>query len=378
MTETDMKQLDKSDLATQVEDWEVDSETTDGATEQKETTYLLADWSDKFGYYKHIPELHISIDSKATWTVGKGFKADEPTTILLEMIKGIGADTFNTIIENMIRTYHIAGDAYAEIVRDPESKVLVNLKPLDPSTIRIVANRAGKIIRYEQVAKIGGKNMKKKISMDKIFHLSRNRVADEIHGQSVITEVEDIIKMRNEAMNDWKRVLHRNIDPLWIFHLDTDDTTTIAAFKAKMDAARGEGENMYIPKGAVVPELVSTATNATLNPQSWIESLNRYFFQAVGTPAIIVGNSASLTEASAKMEYLVWQQTIEEEQLYIEEQALSQLNVAIQLEFPARLENELLSGTPAQQKPQVNAPQIQQNEKANEGNDTTAEVQGNR
>ncbi|GAJ20677.1 unnamed protein product, partial [marine sediment metagenome] len=40
---------------------------------------------------------------------------------------------------------------------------------------------------------------------------------------------------------------------------------------------------------------------------------------------------------------LAYQQGVEEEQLFIEEQVLSQLNLVIELEFPASLENELLS-----------------------------------
>jgi hypothetical protein len=379
MTETNMNNLEVGDFSSYGSDWEVDEQTTDGITEQKETTYIISDWEKKFGYYKQIPELAVAIDAKATWTIGKGFQSEEITEMLLSTINGAGVDTFNTIMENMIRTYHIAGDAYCEIIRKKDGQ-LINLKPLDPSSIRIVANRQGRIIRYEQLTKINETKMKKKIDVEDMFHLSRNRVADEIHGQSVITPVENIIKMRNEAMDDWKRVLHRNIDPLWIFHLDTDDPSTISEFKNKMDRARGQGENnMYIPKGAVVPELISTATNATLNPQTWIENLNRYFFQSCGTPGIIIGNSGSMTESAAKMEYLVWQQTIEEEQLYIEEQVLAQLNIVINLEFPARLENEMLSNKPREnQQPQVNPPQLQQNESANEANDTTAEVEGNK
>jgi hypothetical protein len=50
-----------------------------------------------------------------------------------------------------------------------------------------------------------------------------------------------------------------------------------------------------------------------------------------------------MTEATAKIAYLAFEQTIEEEQLYIEEQILSQLNLEIELEFPASLENEMLS-----------------------------------
>lgn len=70
-------------------------------------------YSQYLGYYKDIPELAAVIDAKATWTVGKGFKADEKTTMELSKIKGFGKDTFNTILENMARTKEIGGDSYA-------------------------------------------------------------------------------------------------------------------------------------------------------------------------------------------------------------------------------------------------------------------------
>jgi len=352
-----------SDLTTAMTDYSVDAMQTDGISDQKENTWTNQEWGQYLGYYKKIPELRAVIDAKSTWTVGKGFEADEVTTLLLNTIKGWGVDTFNTILENMIRTMQIGGDSFAEIIRDDEDN-LINVKPLDPSTITIVVDSKGLIIRYEQNSKIMGKEVKK-FKPDQIFHLSRNRVADEIHGISLIESLKEIILMRNEAMSDWKRVLHRNIDPLWIFHLDTDDPTEIAAFKAKHDAARGKGENMYIPKDVVVPELVSTAANATLNPQAWIDSLNNQFYQVSGVPQIILGGSAEFTEATAKIAYLAFQQTIEEDQLYIEEEVLSQLNLEIELSFPASLVNEMLSD---QQKDGANS----KNPQGFQENDTTA------
>ena len=47
-----------------------------------------------------------------------------------------------------------------------------------------------------------------KFEPEEIFHLSRERIADEIHGISVIDSVRDIIDARNEVMSDWKRVMH--------------------------------------------------------------------------------------------------------------------------------------------------------------------------
>ena len=245
---------------------------------------------------------------------------------------------------------------------------MANLKPLDPSTIKIFEDVKGRIIRYEQVSK--HKNPVKKFSPEQIFHLSRKRIADEIHGMSIIPAVKWIIDARNEAMTDWRTMLHRNVAPLWIFHLDTDDVTEIAAFKAKMDNARVKGENMYVPKGAVVPELVATATNASLNPLTWINQLNDYFFQTVNVPQIIVGNAKEFTDASGKIVYLSYEQSVKGEQLYIEEQVLGQLNIEIKLTFPASLQNELISDTPAMELEE------EPMEGAAQPNDTTEEAEG--
>lgn len=328
-----------SDLTTAMTDFSVDTKSTDAAFDQPETRWMNENWPQYFGYYKAIPELGAAIDAKATWTVGKGFKAEPEVEAILNKIRGWGKDTFNTIIENMIRTYNIGGDAFCEIIKDGE---LINLKPLDPGVMVIVVNPQGIIIGYEQNSKVAGKEPKK-FKPEEIFHLARNRVADEIHGVSIIERLETIILMRNQAMDDWKRVLHRNIDPMMIFHLDTDNTAEITAFKSKTDAARGKGENMYIPKDAVVPEQISIAPNAALNPLQWIESLNDYFYEACGTPRIILGNSRNFTEASAKIVYLAFQQTIEEEQLFVEEEVLQQLGLVIELEFPVSLEADLLT-----------------------------------
>jgi len=340
MPQTDIGQATASDLTTAMTDYSVETATTEGATDQKETSWMNTNWTQWFGYYKTIPELAAVIDAKATWTVGKGFKADIKTTVILNHVIGFGFDTFNTILENMIRTYQIGGDSYCEIIRDDDGDIL-NLKPLDPVVMKHISNRQGILIRFEQMSKVKGPT--KKFKPEEIFYLPRNRVADEIHGNCMTERLANIILMRNQAMDDWKRVLHRNIDPVWIFHLDTDDTAKIATFKSKMDAARGKGENMYVPKDAVVPELIATASNASLNPLPWIDSLNNYFYQSAGVPQIILGGVGAITEAAVKIAYLAFQQMIEEEQLFIEEEVENQLGLKIELEFPASLENELLS-----------------------------------
>ena len=324
--------------STYIQDYSVAAKSTDAAT-SNETRWTNTKANQFLGYYKTIPELKIAIDTKATSTIGKGFKSNPLTTMTLSVIRGCGVDTFNTILENLVRMYHIYGDAFAEIVRDSDGR-LINLKPLDPSTITIIADGKGIVKKYEQEVK--GKD-KKVFYPDEIFHLARNRIADEIHGTSIIESVEWIILARNEAMADYKKLLHRNIYPVRVWHLDTDNDNKIAAYKAKVAQAKGEGEDIFIPKGSVEMELAAVAENATMNPMAWIDKLEQLFYKEVGVPQIIVGGSQELTQTAAQIAYLAFEQVIEEEQLYIEEQVLTQLNIEIDLQFPASLQNNMLS-----------------------------------
>jgi len=341
MTDTRINSTIVGDLENIQENFSVNETQTDAQSNQKETIWINTKWGKQLGYYKLIPELKAVIDARARWAVGKGFKTDTDTQVILENITGYGSDTFNTIIENQERTSCIGGDSFAEIILDEEGNLL-NLKPLDPSTIQIIVNKKGLIIGFRQIAKIGEKVIRK-FKPEEIFHLPRDRVADEIHGVSMLGSLKDIIDMRNEAMQDMKKLMHRHVKPLVKFILDTDDEDEISKFQIKADIAVAKGENLYLPKGTAEHEIISVPANSTLNPLPWIESLNKYFYQAAGVPQIIVGGSSELTEATAKIAYLTFQQTVEEEQLFIEEQLLSQLGIRVKFDFPASIENELLS-----------------------------------
>jgi len=362
MGENKIDSADYGNMEGTITDFSVNPQSPDNAANQKETRYTNTNFSQQFGYYKKIPELKSAIDAKARWTVGKGYKADEETKKELDGIKGFGKDTFNTVLKNSIIISEVGGDSFAEKmrkkdkllnrakrlvgikikdgqVRDSSGK-LINLKPLNPEKMITVANAKGLIIRYEQES--GSKEIKNQTwNPEDIFHLSRDRVADEIHGVSVIDAVEETILMRNEAMADYKKLLHRNVFPIIKWQLDTDDTTKVAAFKAKADKAHTQGENLYIPKGAVDADVLAVPGNNMLNPLPWIEQLTNNFYQEVGTPQIIVGGTGDMTEATSKIAYFAWEQTIEDKQLYVEEQVWTQLGVKINLEFPASLQEDL-------------------------------------
>ena len=213
-----------------------------------------------------------------------------------------------------------------------------------------VANSQGIIIRFEQVSKVKGKKPKK-LSPEDIFYLQRNRIADEIHGMGIAQKLKLIIDMKNEAMADQRIAMHRFVVPQWKFKLKTDDPAEIAAYKAKMDAVTGTGKNVYEPFDVSESELVSIPPNSTMNPMAWINYLDNLFYQVAGVPKIVVGGSSEFTEKASSIVYLAFQQSVEEEQLFIEEQVLAQLNLVIELEFPVSLENELLSDEKKDQDP---------------------------
>lgn len=254
----DIRQTDTTSMDTRVTDYSVAAKQTDSVGEQDETTWQNAKWTQYFGYYKKIPELKKAIDALATWTLGKGYTSDDRTRIILENISGWGEDTFNSIVWNMLIIKKINGDAFAEIIRSKDG-TLINLKPLDPASIKIVCNRQGRIKRYEQTIKTGDKSTTRKIPVFDMLHLCNDRVADEIHGTSVIEACEEVILSRNEAMADWRRILHRST--IRIMEVDEDDKTKLTQLKRDYSDAIKDGELLIIPKGTTAPPVDLTPPN---------------------------------------------------------------------------------------------------------------------
>lgn len=339
MPDTDIGSTIASDVTSAITKYTVNSEVTESGDGSVEFRYQNSFWSEDFGYYSIIPEFKTAIDTKAIWTLGAGFESDEITTMLLSNVKGNGKDSFNSILKNMIKVKTITGDSFAEVIRDGDG-ALVNLKPLDPSSVVIVFDKKGRIKRYEQVHK--GKVLTT-FKPTEMFHLSHDRMADSVHGTRIVQSLKWLIEARNEAMSDWRVVLRRNVRPMRIWYLDTDDEDKIAEQKRKTDAAYGNTENIYVPKGTVETEIATVAPNQTLNPVTWIDMLNDYFYQSVMAPQILHGNAKGFTDASGKIVYLAYEQFVKTEQLYVEEQVLNQLDVEIALTFPASLQNDLIS-----------------------------------
>jgi len=319
--------------------------TVTAAGQTTENEYQNTSFMQQNGAYQEVSELAGMIDRKAMFVVGKGVKTSIFKNNQLKFIKGNGLDTFNTIMYNNVRVYTIGGDSFNEIVKTKREQ-LRNLKPLNPSTVKVLASSKGIVKSYE-VFKIthGGQAEKPEetFEADDIFHLAYNRLADQIHGESVVKKLMPIVEMRREAMQDLRVVFHRYVKPLLISSVDTDDTAEILAYKNKLDSAMEKGENLVVPKGVVDNiEKISIPQFSTLDPLPWLQMLQMEFLKAEGVPGLVMGMAGGATESEAKILYLAWQQVVEFNQMFLREQLQQQLGLKIEFEFPASIAPELI------------------------------------
>lgn len=338
---TDFSSQDYSEMAqsrnTDVKDfYTVDVVSTDSPVGSE--TRHTPDFDKWHGYYRTIPELRTVINKLASWTYGRGIKANPKNREKLKKIKGWGKDSSRTVLKNQWRTALICGDSFAHIVQDKQKR-MTNLKPLNPGTITIIIDSSGIITRYEQWI---NSKLANTFNPDEIFHLSYERIADEGHGIPFAECLEYLIKSRNEALEDLRILYHRNIKPINWIEVDTEDETELALIQSKVDTAYKKTENIVIPKGVISDiKQQATAHYSTLDSLPYIKFLIRLFITSCGVPEVVMGWGEETTEASANVIYLAFQQEIEDMQLYNEEMIEMQLGIEIELEFPASLEQKV-------------------------------------
>jgi hypothetical protein len=227
----------------------------------------------------------------------------------------------------------IGGDSHAEIVRDKAGR-LTNLKPLNPGTITQFVNSSGILQRYEQ------KNVKTPFGVKEIFHLSWNRLADEIHGKPEAHRVEEVIKQIKQLQEDLGIRFHRITKPLRFFKASTDDPIVLATTEANLKVGYKNCEIIVIPE-KTLEEVPGVPTPSAQDTLIYLDYLTRNLVSSCGVPEVILGWSAKSTEASSKIVYLAFQQRIEKIQRFLEEQIRLQLGLEIEFEFPASLEENM-------------------------------------
>ena len=196
-------------------------------------------------------------------------------------------------------------------------------------------------MRYEQVNRIESRKVVKKFQPNEIFHLVHNRVANQIHGISDISGIEELLKAEEENFNDMKRIMHRQARPLIIFKLKTDIDSQIDKFVATMDKAMNKGENIYIPDDDNIVSWEVVQVNVSQIIMEWRNDIRNKFYRTIGLPQVVPGAGGQSTESESKVIYFAFEQIVEKDQRFLEKQIWAQLAVRINLVPPATLALDL-------------------------------------
>ena len=342
MARLDFDNADITDMTNVVSDYSVPEETTDGIQEAGETVIDYPKFTQWYAYYKFLPHFQTPINNFVDFMVGMGIEDEESAGASLKIIRGMGEDSFISLLWNHLVVEIFNGDAFAEIIRDGED--LINLKPLDPSSIRTILNRKGIIVRYEQMTKTGKKP--RKIDKDNMFHTMSNRIADNGKGIAMAETVEWILLALNQALDDNKVVMHRNKMPLRIIEVDFNDATKIAKLKKDYADLINKDEVMVVPKGNVeIKDFVMTPQNVL----EWIGLLERTLEKLLGVPSVQVSNAS---EAGSKIGFMTFTPTFTRRVNEFISDVWNQLALKFTLKKPPSLESEL------QQTEQKNSSQI--------------------
>lgn len=321
-------------MKTTVKDWSVDSGYIDESSGNKETYWDYPYTSQRLGYYELLPELKRSVDILAIYTVGKGCSSENlMTQSQLENFNGWGEDTFESIMWNMLVQKKVFGDAFCEIVRDGNR--IINLKPLYTGNMKVVTNAKGIITRYEH--QVTSKEPTKFKPSD-ILHICNERLANQIHGTSVVDAVQWTIDAKNEAMDTMRKIQRRAL-ALGVMKVKTNDTNEIATIKAKYQDAVDKGEVLILPDD--LADLEQSPPHQTLPLLlDWIKYLDDFSYRALGVPLVLAGGSGG-SEGSDKTGFLTFDQVYLKEQRELEADLWNQLAIKVTFNKPASINPEM-------------------------------------
>lgn len=304
----------------------------------KETIWENNKWSTYWAAFNENPHLKNSILLRSTWTWGRGWVVDPETEIILDHWNGWGKDTALEILENIDIQAMICGNGYGQIIWDDPQKrrFPVNVKPLDPSTIRHVINDKGILVRYEQTAKLGETQVIKKFDPRDILHFTQDRIADSITGLSLIEVLSKNVLAQKEIDDDLQKVMHRESKPVILVKVKTDNQTKIAQLKDKIQQAmRMSTDNLIM-----IPDDEDSMTFEVLKINSpspilidWKNSLRKDFYSTIGSPELL-SDSSGATESGGKVGILSNQQVVEFRQRKKEAQIWSQVRLRMNLIAP--------------------------------------------
>ena len=341
-----------------IDDYSISTKSTDGAGESGETRWFNNNFNKWYGKYNSSSKIKASIKAYATWVIGLGWTAKPIYQEQLDGITGWGKDSFTDILWNMLVIKKVNGDSYAHIIRN-DSGTFLNLKPLDPASMVHVVGPDGVLIRYEQISKIEGADNQKYLPHE-ILHFTNDRVADNIHGDSVIDSLMWNLDAQEEARRMYRKKV-KNSGAIGVLEADTDDTTKLTNLKDPIKKAVEEGTFLIVPKDLIGIKEFAIRLN-TQELIQWLNYLDDEYYQIIGLPKIIGGASGEI-EGDSKVSYLAFEPVYKRAINELKDDLWNQMAIKIDINLPPSLNKEVLGNE------QKNASQT-----GFQPNDTTAGV----
>ena len=295
---------------------------------QDESYWYFADATQRFGYYKTIPEIFSAANAMATWAFGAGWSTED---ILLKQelnhVKGMGKDTFAKLIWNHEVVKLIVGDAFIEVKRKEDK--IINMITISPERVRVVFNKEGMIKRYDTWSGSEWRAIKK----EDMLHSQNKRIGDELHGTSQIQAVKFAIDARNEALSDERIIKHRD-KALGIAYYETDKAGKILYANQQIEKAVKNGEMVGLPKDTV--KIEPYPSRSSEDRTAWIAYLENFIYQVIGIPRSIV-TSDGTSEVGGKMGNVNFEPTYAKERIDMEDDLWVQQAIKIKFEKQASL-----------------------------------------
>ncbi len=336
MPDTELSNLTTTQMKSGITDFRVQAAALDEAGRGK-TFWDNPDWPTYAGFLKSVPQYWQAVRSLGIWAFGKGYIC--PLTehqIILENIRGWGNESFDEILISILMEKKTNGDAFAHIVRN-ENGTLVNLRKLNPSNVRIEVGEDGLIETYKHRQADGSW---KNIPKEEMFHITNDRIGNEIHGTSVLEPCKWLIEWKQELMNDLRRLMHRS--SIRVIYVDLDNTTKLGTIRNEYRDAIKNGEVLLLPgRKGVDFEIEQIEVPDTSRWFENIRYLDDHIYEILGISKIITGGVSGTTEANAKMGYMSFEQPYMTEQRLMEQDIWSQLAIRITFNRPASISSTM-------------------------------------
>ena len=329
MAELNISSATYTNMRGTVPDFIVNSMNLDAATpNQDETYWYFTNATKYYGYYLTIPEIFSAANALATWTVSRGWEAENDILkVELEHVKGMGKDSFTQVMWNHEVVKLIVGDAFIEVKR--KDNKIINMIPISPERVRIVFNKQGMIKRYD----VWNSEDWKPINKEDMLHSSNKRIGDQMHGTSQIEASQFIIDARNEALSDERIIKHRD-KALGIAYYETDKAGKISYANQQIENAVKNGEMVGLPKDTV--KIEPYPSRSSEDRTGWISYLENFFYQVFGVPRSIASSDGT-SEVGGKMGHVIFEPIYTKEQVDLEEDLWGQQAIKITFNRPPSL-----------------------------------------